>query len=271
MKTRELAVAEPITLTVIWKGNVPGLSEHRISVGAFGDPLRLLLVALRRIASTRVSEAIGGRSSGVGRLPETARQLDIELSRVVEGSGGLQGQVPVNTPIGQDFPLFDLAELSSIELVDAIRDESQGNLRNAQVRTYLKAIPLAVTEQVYRLYRGQEELRSFTIGNLALTADLIELPYLYELTGRVIGVGFEPGRNQISFRDDYGSQITVSATPRQVNRALEWRSDPVRALILQSDPAKLLRLQLETDIRPKLDVEEYVFTKWSELLRRLAQ
>lgn len=267
-------MAEPTILRVVWKGTVPGLTENRISVGAFGDPLTYLLRALRRIANTFVTQALGGSASSLGRLPDEARQLDIELTTLVSGSGGLEGVITINTPPGDTFPLFDdLPERCAFELMDAIDQERKGNLRNEQVRAYLKSLPVGVTHQTYALVRKNGSIRrevSFSVADLA--AEVFGLPFLMEIVGRVIGVGFDPGRYQVRFLIETGQEMTVASSSRQVEFALENRAVPVRALILvQPESRKLLRLQLEHEPRVRLNHKTFIFDRWDELLRRLAE
>jgi hypothetical protein len=265
-------VPEQTKLKIIWKGNVPGLAEHRLSLGAFGEPLSCILTALRRIASARVSEAIGRRPAEVGRFPELARQLDVEIASIAEGSGGIEGIIAIQTPPGETMPMFnDLAELSGTELIDSIVSESRGNLRNQYVRDYLKKLHPGVTEHSYTLDRNGTTLRNVTIGSVVLATEMFTLPYLFELTGRIVGVGFSPGRNQITVMHEESRTFTATANQKQVDEALEWRDHPVRLLLLEGDPPKLLRLQLQSDLRVRLDVERYVYERWDGLLRRLAQ
>jgi hypothetical protein len=263
-------VPEKITLKVLFHGTVPGLSEHRLSLGAFAEPLANLLKALRRIANTRVTEALGRNPSDFGRLPEPVRQLDIELANISEGSSGFVGQITFHTPPGETMPLFDIADRSANELLEAIDEESRGNLRNAQVRTYLKSIPPGVTRQSYVLSLGEKEIKKVEFGTADLAAEVFGLPYLMEFIGRVTGVGFEPGRNQVRFQMDTGQDVTVGATHEQVDYALENRASPIRVMILESEIRKLLWLQLETDNPMRLGTESFIFNRWEGLLRRLA-
>ncbi len=263
-------VPEKITLKVLFEGSVPGLSGHRLSLGAFSEPLGYLLKALRRIANTRLTEALGRNPSDFGRLPEPVRQLDIELSKISEGSSGFEGIVTFQVAPGENLPLFDIADRSATELLEALDQESRGNLRNVQVRTYLKSIPIGVTRQTYILSRGQTEVKKVEFGAADLAAEVYGLPYLVEFVGQVTGVGFEPGRNQIRFRLEEGQDITIGATPQQVDFALEYRTSRVRALILESEIKKVLWIQLETDNPLRLNTETYIFSRWEQLLRRLA-
>ena len=265
-------MAEPTIIKIVFDGTVPGLSDHRLSLGVFGEPLSNLLKALRRIANTAISEAIGKSPSNVGRLPEMIRQLDIELISLVPGSGGIEGQITINTPLGETQPLFDVAEWSANQLLDAIDEERRGNLRNEQVRTYLKSLPSGLTHQAYSLWRDNTtRIREVEFGTADLSAEVYGLPYLIEIVGKVTGVGFEPGRNQVRFITDQG-EMTVGATSQHVEYALENRPNSIRALILiQPEIRRLLSIQLEKEKRIPLDTEAFIFQRWGELLQKLAR
>ena len=266
----ERNVPEPIALRIEFDGTVPGLSEHRLSLGAFGEPIANLLKALRRIANTSISDAVGRSAPSTGRLPESIRQLDIELTGIVEGSSGVQGVITLRTPPGETIPLFDVAKWSATQLLDALDEERRGNLRNVQVRNYLMSLPSGVTRQTYVLLQDHEEVKRVEFGMADLAAEVFGLPYLTEFIGRVTGVGFEPGRNQIRFQTETGQDLTIAATGEQVNYALEYRSEPVRVLMLQAEFRRVLWLQVETDSPPRLRVEHFIFKRWDGLLRKLA-
>jgi hypothetical protein len=65
----------PTELKIEWEGVAPGLADKRLSLSAFGEPLTILLAALRRIASNLVGDAL--EEKNVGRFTNAARQLDI--------------------------------------------------------------------------------------------------------------------------------------------------------------------------------------------------
>jgi hypothetical protein len=100
------------------------------------------------------------------------------------------------------------------------------------------------------------------------------LPFLTEVTGNVIGVGFDPGRHFIRIKssDVSGTETTFQATAEQVDFALEHRSEYVRVLALAAVGSKrVLRIQPALDNRVRLDRESYVFTKWRGVLAELAK
>jgi hypothetical protein len=95
---------------------------------------------------------------------------------------------------------------------------------------------------------------------------------LEELSGQVIGVGFEPGRLEVRLKTD-GQILTCAATPEQVEGALTLRGREVRALIVRSATNRILRV--EDSESPPLEMteplrEQHLYSKWDELLGRLA-
>lgn len=73
-------------LNIVWDGDGPGLSEHRLSVGALAKPLTLLLTAIRRIATNLATEASDSeRGARGGRFSRLAEEIDLQLSTVADG------------------------------------------------------------------------------------------------------------------------------------------------------------------------------------------
>jgi hypothetical protein len=98
--------------------------------------------------------------------------------------------------------------------------------------------------------------------------------FIQEVVGDIVGVGFEPGRDEVRLRADPTSFNCV-ATSDQVDKALELRGTPVRALLIQADnKTRLLRLGRPDDppfVPSEEDVEQHLFKRWHELLTRLAK
>lgn len=129
----------PVELKIKWDGTAPGLAEKRLSVAAFGDALTLLLAGLRRIATNIVGDAFEEKTSK-GRFANAARRLDIEITELLKESSGFDSVVTFATPVGDTFPLLNLAEIAAEQLLDALDSESRGIAKNANVRRYLKAL-----------------------------------------------------------------------------------------------------------------------------------
>ena len=171
------------------------------------------------------------------------------------------------------MPLFDdLPETAGTELLEAIESESKGILKNSAVRRYLRALPLGVYQQTYILHQNGRELKRVVLGKMTISDLLADLPYLSEVYGRVVGVGFEPGKNEVRIRSEDGHQLTLAASALHVDNALELRSSPVKILaVMQESGCRLLRLQEATHAWAVPSRQKAIFEKWDGLLRRLAQ
>jgi hypothetical protein len=121
-----------VELKIKWEGEVPGLAEKRLSLGAFGEALTNLLAGLRRIATNIVGDAFEEKQS-IGRFANVARRLDIEITALVRESSGVNSIITVTTPIGDTLPLLDLAVSAGTQLFDALDYESRGIAKNANV------------------------------------------------------------------------------------------------------------------------------------------
>ena len=262
-----------VQLDIVWDGDAPGLLEHRLSLGAFGDALTALLAALRRIATNIVGDAVEGEAAEVGRFANAARQLDIQIESIKRNTSGFAGLVSIHTPQGETMQLFDdLPETASTQLLEAVESESRGVLKNAAVRKYLRALPAGVYRQIYVLHQNGRELKRVELGNMALSDLLSDLPYLMEISGRIVGVGFEPGKNEVRIKSDDGRQLTLSATALHVDNALNLRNATIRALaVIEETGSRLLRLQDQATGWTVPSREEAVFARWDGLLRRLAR
>src|ERR1700674_819527 len=145
----------PLELRVVWDGDVPGLAEHRLSLGSFAEPMAKLLAALRRIASNIVGDALDERPAMVGRLADVARQLDVEIIRVEGSSTGFAGLVALNVPAGQNLPLFNtLPQTAVIELLTALELEGKGTPKDKLVRQYIRSLPFGLGKHTYSLHEN---------------------------------------------------------------------------------------------------------------------
>ena len=258
-----------IQLKITWDGPVKGLEQHRVSLEAFGGALALLVAAVRRIASNLLSNAAEPAQSG--RLAAAAKNVDILITETVKGSGGFETILEFDLPVSAQAELFSrLPENVGIELLAGIEAESAGTERNLAVRRYLQALPSGLTFQHYDLHENGRSIKNVKVGRMDLPKLLSEpLPSLFPVDGRVTGVGFEP-RWEIKVRGENGSQVTASASEKQVNHALALRSEPVHALALNSEAgSRLLVLHRGAAVRPKPDVAD-IFDRWDATFRALA-
>jgi hypothetical protein len=264
---------EPTQLIVEFEGSVPGIADHRLSLHAFSKSLSCLLSALRRIASNILVDVEGEESHGSrgGRYAKQAASLDLQI---VTRDGSLGVVHEIVFPSEPQLPLFDdLGRATVRTFMDAIEDESQGRRRNGLVFSYLKSLPPGLSMQRYLGVSGGIEIRSpVEISDVKFALIPPELPYLSEVTGRIIGLGFDDPRFEIRFSTP--EKMTCSTTRELVDRAIQLRDSTVTALILE--PTKrLLRLTegVPSDsIRAENAVtDEVMFEKWAGLLERLAK
>lgn len=265
-----------IELKILWDGDVPGVAEHRVSLSAFGPALIQLLVAYRRIASNMMRNATSYAETG--RLRDLANYLDIEIAAVEGNSSGFAGVVTYNQPPPPQTDLFfphGIAERAGVELMEAIEQEGNGHLYNSGIRKYLASLPPGLTRQAYELNDNGRPLHApVVLEHVELVDAVLDLPYLMAFSGRVVGVGFEPGRNEVRIRTEENETFRLLASAPLVERALELRGTTVAGLALRSKESRLLRLQTPSQplftLSPDLE-EEYIFQRWDILLRRLAQ
>ncbi|MGB8773101.1 MAG: hypothetical protein WCC78_03105 [Terriglobales bacterium] len=263
-------------LKVYWNGTAPGLAEHRLSIGAFGQPLNNLLIALRRIATQMVNTAIEGEYPKVGRLSKVASQLDIEIVSIAQNSSGVDALVMLHIDSNETPPLFnDLVDRATVELLESIERESKGQASNSAVRTYLKSLPSGVNRQTYAFSDNGHVRKSVDIGDLKFVELMGDLPMLEELAGSIIGVGFDPGKNEVRLKTETNPSASISADPDAVERALTRRHEKVRTLaVRQGTKMRLLSLKKASEPRFRLTseaVEEHIFKRWYVVLERLAK
>ena len=148
-----------IELHALFDGHVPGLSEHRLSLGAFAEPLKMLLFALQRTASGLLSAAIDTPGYGTkgGKLAIEAKQLDLELLSMNLGCVEAHFACTTHSGPGSQMPLMDGLAAQAVErLVRDIDAEAKGTLRNAAARKFLEALPAGITRARWyaALYTG---------------------------------------------------------------------------------------------------------------------
>lgn len=262
-------------LHISWDGTASGLAEHRLSLGEFGQPLTLLLTALRRIATQMVQTAVEGEHPKVGRFTQTARQLDIEIVNIAQSSAGIDAVVVFHPDPTQTLPLFGgLVERAANDLLDSIERESKGEAANGAVRTYLRSLPPGVNRQQY-IFRENGKEHRVDIGDMKIAEIIGDLPLLEKFEGNVIGVGFDPGRNEVRIRTENIASTSLATTPEAVETALRLRHDTVRVLgVRQGTRARLLNIQRASEPPFRLTedgVEEHIFKRWGGLLERLAK
>lgn len=263
-------------LKIIWDGETKGLTEHRLSVDAFGQPLVRLLPLLRRIASGIVTKALETERTLKGRYAEAARHIDIEIAGIEDNCSGISALITFTPPFPvQASFLGDLDARAAIEFCDSVELESKGVPKDSNVRDWLANLPIGINYQKYNVEdESGKPLRETVITDVQLAQAPSLLPCLAKYTGHVVALGLEPGKSEIRLKKADGHTVRLLATKEQVMAAWELRESKVRALAVQSGEQKLLSIQKndapEFIVTDEL-VEQYVFQKWGEVLRRLAQ
>lgn len=261
-------------IKILWDGDIPGVEQHRLSVGAFGEALSQLLFSLRRIATQMVSTAVDPERPSTGRFANLARGLDIEITSIEGGSAGFNGLVTFMQP-PDELPLFaDLPQRATFELLDSIERESKGQPSNWAVRKYLTLLPVGVHRHVYEIYDDGTATKRVEVGDVKLPEVPEEFPFIQEIVGNVVGVGFEPGRTEVRIKSD-GPTTIFDAEAEQVETALKLRHESVRSLGVHANRhTRLLKLNRASEPRfaatPEM-IEEHIFKRWSGVFARLAE
>jgi hypothetical protein len=262
-------MADRTELKITWDGPIKGLDKHRLSLNAFSLALVQLVAAARRIASNLATNA--AEPSESGRLAAAARNLDIEITGIVEGSSGINALLTFEAPNTSQVEMFNaFAENVGIELLESIRAESEGKQRNAAVRKYLQALPEQLTRQEYNLCDNGRTIRDVSFGKMDLPKLMLEpLPFLIETHGKITGVGFEP-RWEVKVKGEGANQVTAMATENQVNMALDMRSRDIRALFVSSTTGNRLLVIEDEKMQLRRPTLDQIFDRWDETFRALA-
>jgi hypothetical protein len=258
------------------EGDVQGLAESRLSLTEFGKPLRLLVIALRRVGSDLARSGSrqnrpAGRSTG--RYAALAAGLDLELVSLEPGSVGLELECTFRLPDGLDDDLFveQFKHEAADRLVRSIDDEAAGRNGGDVIRRFLRSMPESVRQE-YRVLRGKDEVRRAVVDRPRFTTPDVQPPFLRKLTGNIVGVRFAPPK--VCIGTGFG-ECWAESTEQQMERALAVRADGIIALVV-SDSARtrLLWLRRAEDLAPNPTPDERmraIFSKWDSLLRRLAE
>lgn len=252
---------------VTYRGEVPGLSSHRLSMGAFGKALERLTVALQRTASGLVS----GQSSGRGRIAEEARALDFELVRLEDNCVSLHMNC-VDRHFAQLTMDATLAERALAKLTQDISGEYDGAFQNAAVRRYLEELPLGLSEQQYRVFKDGILIHDVHCGGPLARVEQHE-SRLVKLRGQIVAVGFPPGPTYVSLKSGDAKPIRLLCAEAQLSKALELRGQEVQAAVLLQSESRLLWVRNgDDDVRPAVHASvKYLQSNWVRTLDLLAQ
>jgi hypothetical protein len=221
-----------------------------------------------------VNTAVEPERPSSGRFANVARGLDIEIASIQDGSAGFDGLVTFMQP-PEELPLFaDLPQRATFELLDSIDRESKGHPANWAVRKYLSLLPPGLHRHVYEVYDDGVATKRIEVGDVKLPDVPEEFPFMREIVGSVVGVGFEPGRSEVRIKGE-GPAAAFDAEPKQVETALELRHETVRSFGVHANRhTRLLRLNRASEARVALTpemIEEHIFKRWSGVFERLAR
>jgi hypothetical protein len=267
--------SEPISLRITFKGEAPGIAEHRLSIGALAVPLMQLLKATRRIASDIIRDS-GRYASTRGRYAKEARVIDLQIESLSDACIEMNLVASIDEPSVFQKGLFPQEMLlrTMSNLLEAIKAESSGEESNRTVRTFLQMLPSSIQSQEYRLYRDGTLVKEVGLSKVSLPKILSAPPFLELIAGTVSGVSFHPGPSEVWIRTEQGALLRCAAKPELVDDALSFRSIPIEALLLRGlEKPRLLWLKKKGEWRPANHEEkmEYIFSRWSAVLGRLAQ
>jgi hypothetical protein len=203
--------------------------------------------------------------------------LDLQIRTIRANSPITLDMDVVEIDPPQQRPLIeDLGERSVARFLDGLKLEAKGTVAHYRVRKYLRSLPEGVTRQTY-VQRRQD-------GSTVIEVDLGEVhlreqaqvatSHLIQVIGEIIGVGFEPARNEVKVRAFSGEAVTLSASSEQVSEAIAMRGSEVACLGVVDHNGRMRLLRLGGAPERLLDAAaraEYVFNRWNGVLTRLAQ
>lgn len=256
-------------LHIKYDGDVAGLAEHRLSLGAFGEALPRLVSAVRRCVSNRLVETEDAdHGTKGGAFAKLAKAVDVQIAELREGS--LELTLEVDVLEGQ----LDMLAIEGglTDFVDAIRTESVSPQPKGVARGYLQALPSGLQTHTYRAAYNDRVYASATAGAPAAAPDDRDGvgPLLVDIDATVRGVDFD--KPSVRLQTDVG-KVKLSATPALVEQAIALRDQTVHVRYLPR-AKRLLALRPAGAERTRPDFEDAadaVFDRWDEVLRRLAK
>jgi hypothetical protein len=263
-------------LMIVWDGKVPGLADHRLSLAAFGQPLKELVYAIRRVASDLEREAKGRLASGlgVGRNTKDASLLDVQVI-TIRGNSPVTVECSIVPMAQPQYPLLEtLSDRAMLRLLEDIEMETSGRPAHFKVRQFVKSLPEGLEAQRYTAFCTSGETRTVDVGAIRLAQEPPALAHLTEFHGGIASLNFE--RRTISFRTVLGDAVNCSATDEQISEAIKIRELPVLVLAVTDghQQTRLLRLLTEGHERQPTSADNRlarVIQDWDPLLAILAK
>lgn len=266
-----------INLKILWDGDIPGMPEHKLSLGTFAKPLAQLVDALRRTASRIVADAHDDPDYGArgGKYRAEALRLDLVVSGLLRGSSGFDLDCLEDSDGSQVVMWQDLPRAATERLISDIADEARGIPRSAAARSFLASVPKSVTAHSYELFVDGQLTSRAAFGQPVIIdmAPAVGLPSLCHVEGDIVGVGFAPGDTRVDVL--VGKKVySCSATSAQIDLALSLRSARVHAMILDAPRPRLLWVRAQDDKVPARSDDErtaLIVTNWNGALERLSR
>jgi hypothetical protein len=265
-----------VELKITFDGDEPGLAQHRLSLASFGESLKLLLAALQRTASGIIASALDDPSYGGrgGKLAMDAKLLDLELATIEPGCATPTFVCTARPGPQMRLPGFDtLGERAMLRLLRDIDAERQGEPTNASARKYIESIPKGVRTQRYLAHADGRVIADVQFGTPTLATITAAPAKLLKLSGRIVGVDFEPDASYISLKTT-SRTVRCAASVEQVERALPLRHGDVVAAVLDGQKASLVWIRGAAAELPAVPIDrtvEHIQSSWAETLRILAQ
>lgn len=267
-----------VELKISFDGNVPGLSQHRLSMSAFANALKFFSSAFQQTAKELLNDSTDDNSSQLQpkRKTKRARRVDLELVGVEQGSAVTVYEVVARPTSRQQ--LLNLRDDDEVlkqivtRLLRHIENAGQGKPCSTAVRKYLAELPSGIQCQRYTAARDGISFAEINIEHAPLPSNDTRDKRLIQLRGNVVSVGFPPGHVFVCVKTDKRT-LRCAATIEQVNEAIGLRNSPVAVAILDSDKPELLWIRSEGE-RPLPAVREtfeHTIANWPRTLEILAR
>lgn len=264
--------SEAITLRVRFVGDVDGLSEHRLSVARFSEPLQRLLAAYRGSASA----VLRGDDSTetASKFHVGARHLDLQIASISGDCVDL-GFHPAASASEQPA-LIDGGLSADFEMKAAqqLLDDLEHGRGRAGV--FLSRLPRGLRTHRYSIAVGGVEVRAVErVGDEENSAVAERVPpRLRSGVGVVVGVGFAPTPS-VRIRLDVGGTTSFTATDRLVDAAFALRGQTAVAIryVDTGEERRLLTLHGQGQ-QPTMNADQrkaHIVSRWRNVLVRLGE
>lgn len=267
---------EPVEFRVRFDGTAPGLQQHVLSLAEFGEPLKKMLTALRRLADAAVSDGRRGHESGhVGKF---GRMLDLQLTAIKDGCVNLHFQAATVAGESGTIPPH-LVERTARTFVEAVQYEwnVEALPRYPAVRAFLDSLPLGVSKQEYEATAGGRTIAKATLDRTAQQVEPAKpsIARTREVAGRITAIVFDAVKGRVTIRDMGGETFRCSADPDVIDVAARlYRGLVVGRVLFADDHRRLLTIRAEGKppvVPAPSERQEHIFRKWDHTLRKLAE